>query len=164
MLPWKSVRENIEFVLDSVNNGEKVSARQREKEADKLIKRVELEEFANYYPSQLSGGMKQRVSIARAFAATSDIILMDEPLNGLDINLKHGMLKWFSQLWQQDKRTVIFVTHDIDDALILGSDIYLLSKAPAQITMHQKITEPMQERNIESSEVAAIKKQIQNLL
>ena len=164
LLPWKSVRENIEFVLDSVNNGEKVSARQREKEADKLIKRVELEEFANYYPSQLSGGMKQRVSIARAFAATSDIILMDEPLNGLDINLKHGMLKWFSQLWQQDKRTVIFVTHDIDDALIVGSDIYLLSKAPAQITMHQQITEPIRERNIESSEVAAIKKQIQNLL
>lgn len=164
LLPWKSVRGNIEFVLDSINNGEKVSARQREKEADELIKRVELEEFENYYPSQLSGGMKQRVSIARAFAATSNIILMDEPLNGLDINLKHGMLKWFSQLWQQDRRTVIFVTHDIDDALILGSDIYLLSKAPVQITMHQQITEPIYERNMESSEIAAIKKQIQNLL
>lgn len=164
LLPWKSVRGNIEFVLDSVNYGEKVSARQKEKEAGELIKRVELEEFANYYPSQLSGGMKQRVSIARAFAATSNIILMDEPLNGLDITLKHEMLKWFSQLWQQDKRTVIFVTHNIDDALILGSDIYLLSKAPVQITMHQQITEPIHERNMESSEIAAIKRQIQNLL
>jgi NitT/TauT family transport system ATP-binding protein len=160
LLPWKTVRENIEFVLDNTKNGEKVSAQQRKNEADALIKKVELEEFANYYPSQLSGGMKQRVSIARAFAATSNIILMDEPLNGLDINLKQGMLRWFSQLWQQDKRTVIFVTHDIDDALMLGSDIYLLSKAPVQITMHQQITEPIHERNMESPEIAAIRKRM----
>ena len=134
LLPWKTVRGNIEFVLP-----EELASTERKEKADELIRRVNLCEFADYYPGQLSGGMKQRVSIARAFASSSDIILMDEPLNGLDFSLKQNMLKWFSQIWQADRRTVIFVTHDIDEALAIGNEVYVFSNAPVKVVSHHVI-------------------------
>ena len=134
LLPWKTVRGNIEFVLP-----DELASTERKEKADELIRRVNLCEFANYYPGQLSGGMKQRVSIARAFASSSDIILMDEPLNGLDFSLKQNMLKWFSQIWQADRRTVIFVTHDIDEALAIGNEVYVFSQAPIKVVSHHLI-------------------------
>lgn len=132
LLPWKTVRGNIEFVLD-----DSLSKSERRRRATELIRKVELEKFADYYPSQLSGGMRQRVSIARAFACPSDVILMDEPLSGLDINLKQSMLDWFSQIWQSDRRTVIFVTHDVDEAIAIGNEIVVFSQAPVQILSHR---------------------------
>ena len=134
LLPWKTVRGNIEFVLP-----DELASTERKEKADELIRRVNLCEFAEYYPGQLSGGMKQRVSIARAFASSSDIILMDEPLNGLDFSLKQNMLKWFSQIWQADRRTVIFVTHDIDEALAIGNEVYVFSQAPVKVVSHHVI-------------------------
>lgn len=134
LLPWKTVRGNIEFVLP-----DELASTERKEKADELIRRVNLCEFADYYPGQLSGGMKQRVSIARAFASSSDIILMDEPLNGLDFSLKQNMLKWFSQIWQADRRTVIFVTHDIDEALAIGNEVYVFSQAPVKVVSHHGI-------------------------
>ena len=128
LLPWKTVRGNIEFVLDG-----DLSPSNRRKEADRLIENVQLEGFANYYPSQLSGGMRQRVSIARAFACHSDIILMDEPLNGLDASLKKSMISWFTSIWKEDRRTVIFVTHNEDEAQLLGDEIIVLSNPPVQV-------------------------------
>ncbi len=128
LLPWKTVRGNIEFVLP---HSEPHS--QRESIANSLIKLVELNGFANYYPSQLSGGMRQRVSIARAFAYPSDLILMDEPLKGLDVKLKMSLLRSFIKIWQGDKRTVIFVTHDVDEALMLGDSIVVLGNQPIDI-------------------------------
>lgn len=131
LLPWKTVRENIEFVLPR-----HLHAAQRKQQAEQLIRQVELEGFSCYYPSQLSGGMRQRVSIARAFAVSSDIILMDEPLKGLDAVLKQNLIQWFLPIWKADRRTVIFVTHDVEEALQLGDTIVVLSKAPAQILLH----------------------------
>ena len=128
LLPWKTVTENIEFVLNR-----ELHAGERKKQAARLIRQVELEGFAGYYPAQLSGGMRQRVSIARAFAVPSDIILMDEPLKGLDVALKKNLIKWFLDIWKSDRRTVIFVTHDVDEALLLGDRIVVLSRAPAAI-------------------------------
>ncbi len=127
LLPWKTVKENISFVLKNTeleNSREYIS---------KNLKMVGLQEFENYYPSQLSGGMKQRVSIARAYIYPSDIILMDEPLKTLDPKLKWNLMKTFLKLWQRDNRTVIFVTHDVDEALILGQDIFVFSKPPVKI-------------------------------
>ena len=166
LLPWKTVIENIEFVLDDVDvtNGKKITAAQKRDTAEKLIQKVKLQEYAGYYPSQLSGGMKQRVSIARAFACHSDIILMDEPLNGLDISLKQSMMKWFSQLWKEDKRTVVFVTHDVDEALMLGNDIFVLSKSPTQIIMHQIIAGSNTERNAENPQITSLRKEIQKMI
>ncbi|MBW6536566.1 MAG: ATP-binding cassette domain-containing protein [Mariniphaga sp.] len=159
LLPWKTVRGNIEFVLSR-----DLSAGKRKAQAEQLIRLVELEGFAGYYPLQLSGGMRQRVSIARAFASPSDIILMDEPLTGLDIALKQNLIQWFSQIWKSDRRTVIFVTHDVDEALLLGNEIVVLSKAPAQIIVRENISEPVGNRNLEESHLKKMKQVLQNAL
>ncbi len=159
LLPWKTVRGNIEFVLSR-----DLSSGERKNQAEKLIRLVELEGFADYYPSQLSGGMRQRVSIARAFACPSDIILMDEPLSGLDIALKQNMIRWFSKIWKSDKRTVIFVTHDVDEALLLGNEIVVLSQAPAQIVAHENINEPVGNRSMEEPHLKKLKQLLLNAL
>ncbi len=155
LLPWKTVEENIDFVL-----GRDMAAVQRKKITDQLIKLMELEDFAAYYPSKLSGGMRQRVSIARAFAYPSEIILMDEPLKGLDIKLKLNLIRIFSRMWQADKRTVIFVTHDVDEALLLGSDIIVLSRAPARIILKKQIDIPFEKRSLESDYFRELEKSL----
>lgn len=145
LLPWKTVEENIDFVLTR-----EMPADQRQRITGQLIRLMELEDFAGFYPSKLSGGMRQRVSIARAFAYPSEIILMDEPLKGLDIKLKLNLIRIFSRMWQTDKRTVIFVTHDVDEALLLGNDIIVLSRPPAQLILKQQIDIPSEKRSLES--------------
>ncbi|HSH53191.1 MAG TPA: ABC transporter ATP-binding protein [Bacteroidales bacterium] len=153
LLPWKTVLENIAFVLnDSLFKKEKDSI------AQKYSQLVELEKFNNYYPSKLSGGMKQRVAIARAFSYPSDIILMDEPLKALDLRLKMTLIKSFRRLWQIDQRTVIFVTHDIDEALLLGNDIYVFSQAPVEIKRKFVITE--KERSLRHPNFLKLKNEI----
>jgi NitT/TauT family transport system ATP-binding protein len=156
LLPWKTVEENIGFVL-----GTEIAAEKREKITGQLIRLMELKEFAGFYPSKLSGGMRQRVSIARAFAYPSNIILMDEPLKELDIKLKLGLIRIFSHLWQTDRRTVIFVTHDIDEALLLGSEIIVLSRPPARIMLKREVDLPVEKRSLDSDFLKELK---QNLL
>ncbi|HEM48804.1 MAG TPA: ABC transporter ATP-binding protein [Caldithrix sp.] len=153
LLPWKTVKENIEFVMDR-----DMDPAECEKESDRLIRLVGLEGFGTYYPSRLSGGMRQRVSIARAFACHSDIILMDEPLKGLDIALKHNLIRSFSRIWKTDRRTVIFVSHDVDEALMLGEEIMVFSKAPVQIRAHESFKEPVEERRPETAQYISLKK------
>ncbi len=155
LLPWKTVRCNIEFVLD-----DSLTKQQKREEAERLIRQVDLEKFADYYPAQLSGGMRQRVSIARAFACHSDIILMDEPLSGLDITLKQSMIKWFSQIWRGDRRTVIFVTHDVDEALLLGNEIFVFSKPPVKIVSKVKIETPLENRDLDNPHLKEMKQQL----
>src|SRR5574344_226345 len=155
LLPWKTVRGNIEFVLNRT-----LPARERRENADKLINMVELNGFANYYPAQLSGGMKQRVSIARAFASPSDIILMDEPLAGLDFTLKQNMIRWFSNIWESDKRSVIFITHDIDEALMLGNDIFVFGKPPVGILDIEQIKTAPGQRSLLDSQIQEIKNRL----
>ncbi len=152
LLPWKTVKQNIAFVLNKhKSKSEKLEI------ADKYMRLVELEKFADFYPSKLSGGMKQRVAIARAFSYGSDIILMDEPLKALDIKLKLNLIKAFGQLWLTDKRTVIFVTHDIDEALLLGNNIYVFSEAPVKINKKFTLDIPFAERALNSDKMNKIK-------
>ena len=145
LLPWKTVKGNIEFAL-SKDMPEVV----RKKLTDQFIRLVELDGFADYYPAKLSGGMRQRVSIARAFAYPSDLILMDEPLKGLDIKLKLNLIQTFSRIWQADKRTVIFVTHDVDESLLLSNEIVVMSQAPVKIVASQKVEIPISNRSLDS--------------
>lgn len=128
LLPWFSVEENIQFVLKGDHTEEEIV-----NITDKYLKIVGLEEYRHYYPKQLSGGMKQRVAIARAFAYSSDILLMDEPFKGLDMELKANLIKSFISLWTKDKRTVIFVTHDIDEAMMLADYIFILEGKPLAV-------------------------------
>ena len=145
LLPWQTVQENIEFVLTDA-----YEQTQRQTIASRFIKLVELTGFASYYPSQLSGGMRQRVAIARAFAYPSDLILMDEPLKGLDVKLKMNLLKAFSRIWQADKRTVIFVTHDVDEALMLGNTIIVLGDIPIAVKARVSIDIDLKKRDMSS--------------
>jgi NitT/TauT family transport system ATP-binding protein len=152
LLPWKTVEGNIEFVLSK-----DIPPEERKKIINRFIRLVELDGFAGYYPSKLSGGMRQRVSIARAFACPSDIILMDEPLKGLDIKLKLNLIRTFSRIWEADKRTVIFVTHDVEESLLLGNEIVVLSQAPVQIVARQKVEIPVTDRSLDSDYFKALK-------
>jgi NitT/TauT family transport system ATP-binding protein len=153
LLPWKTARGNIEFVI---NRNSSVS--ERNKQSDRLIELVELTGFADHYPSQLSGGMRQRVSIARAFACPSDTILMDEPLKGLDIALKQNLIRSFSGIWKADRRTVIFVTHDVDEALMLGEEIIVMSRPPVHIMAHERYETVVEERRPETSRYKELKR------
>lgn len=134
LLPWKTVAENIGFVMDR-----NITASERQQKLDYLLQMVEMNHYAQYYPSQLSGGMAQRVSIARAFAIDSDVILMDEPFSGLDITLKKNIMERFVEIWKRDKRTVVYVTHDIDEALLLSDEIIVFSKAPVKIVAQTQV-------------------------
>lgn len=155
LLLWKTVRGNIEFVIDR-----NMTSIERRKESDRLLKLVELDTFADYYPSKLSGGMRQRVSIARAFACHSDIILMDEPLKGLDISLKQNLIKSFSRIWKTDRRTVIFVTHDVDEAIFLGEEIMVMSRPPVRIVTHETIKETGENRQPGSDQFKKLKQKL----
>lgn len=152
LLPWKTVRGNIEFALSK-----DLPLEERKELTERFIRLVELEGFVDYYPSKLSGGMRQRVSIARAFAYPSDIILMDEPLKGLDIKLKLNLIQTFSRIWEADKRTVIFVTHDVDESLLLGNEIVVLTNAPVGIAAHEKVKMPIAGRSLDSDYLKEVK-------
>ncbi len=145
LLPWKTVRENIGFVLPH-----DLPAAERKSTTDRFIRLVELENFADFYPAKLSGGMRQRVSIARAFAYPSEMILMDEPLKGLDIKLKLNLIRTFSRIWETDRRTVIFVTHDVEESLLLGNEILVMSRPPVQVVAHRKVEIPVADRSLAS--------------
>jgi NitT/TauT family transport system ATP-binding protein len=128
---------------------------------DKIIDIVGLNNFKDYYPDKISGGMAQRVSIARAFAYPSQILLMDEPFKSLDIKLKEKLIDSFFYLWEMDKRTVIFVTHDIDEAAYLGDEIFILSETrPANIKKQVKIDATQKERLEDYGKIREIKKML----
>lgn len=130
LLPWKTVRGNVMFALQSSGRADAAAARAR---ADQAIAKVRLDRFADAFPHTLSGGMKQRVAIARGMAMEPDILLMDEPFAALDAMTRTAMQDELLQLWQDTKFTVIFVTHSIQEAIRIGSRILLLSPHPGRL-------------------------------
>ena len=155
LLPWKTVKENISFVTNDQNLKD-----EQKNIVDRYIRLVNLEEFTNYYPNKLSGGMKQRVAIARAFSYPSDLILMDEPFKALDLKLKLNLMKAFRRIWQTDKRTVIFVTHDVDEAIMMGDEIFIFSKNPVKIKKKIINTLPPNSKGIHNPDFISIEKMI----
>lgn len=134
LLPWKTVEDNIAFVLK-----DKMKPKEITKKVDEQLSMVQLIPFRHYYPGQLSGGMKQRVSLARAFSAPSDIILMDEPFKALDWKLKNNLMDEFRKLWEKDTRTVIFVTHEVDEAISLGHKVFVFSRPVVHLKGEYKV-------------------------
>ena len=126
IFPWRTVQENVEFGLKLSG----IKAKERKKIADEYIKLVGLENHANKYPDELSGGMKQRVQLARVLANDSEILIMDEPFGALDAQTRHIMQKELIRIWSQTDKTVIFVTHDIQEAILLGQRIGIMSFSP----------------------------------
>jgi NitT/TauT family transport system ATP-binding protein len=129
------------------------------KKIDKILDIVELAQRRKAYPHELSGGMQQRVSMARAFIYPSQILLMDEPFKGLDIALKKKLIAAFLKLWQQDNKTVIFVTHDVDEALLLADKIVLLSPN-AEILLNVDIDIERDKRSLSHAKISALRNRI----
>lgn len=130
LLPWKTVKQNVMFALTSSG---KLGTREAEARALHYIAKVNLTRFADSYPHMLSGGMKQRVAIARGMAMEPDILLMDEPFAALDALTRRKMQEELLQLWQDTRFTVMFVTHSIPEAVLLGNRILLLTPHPGQV-------------------------------
>ena len=126
LFPWLTVSENISMGLRSMDN-----EAQREKELAELIALTHMEGFENHYPHQLSGGMRQRTELARVLAGDSDILLMDEPFSALDYQSRLRMRRELVSLLKKRPRTVVFVTHDIEEAAQLADRVLVLSKRPA---------------------------------
>ena len=129
LYPWLRVRENIEFGPSLKG----VAKDERRRIADALLDEMGLVEFARAYPRELSGGMKQRVAIARALANDPDVLLMDEPFGALDALTRAGAQRFLTQIWEQHRRTIVFVTHDIDEAIYLGDTVYVMSPRPGRV-------------------------------
>lgn len=130
LLPWRSVLENVELGLKVQEGMDRTRRRQLAKE---WIDRVGLAGEESSYPAELSGGMKQRVGLARALAVDPKVLLMDEPFGSLDAQTKEEMQRELLELWDRSK-TVVFVTHDIDEAIFLADRIFVLSDKPATVT------------------------------
>lgn len=128
LIPWKTVYENIEYVLK-----DKISALEMRAYIEKYLKMVNLLEYKDEYPEHLSGGMKRRVGIARAFAYPSDYLFMDEPFEFLDIKTKGEIIEYFKLLQEKNKKTVLFITHDIESALKIGDKIVVFSSKPTRV-------------------------------
>lgn len=130
LLPWKTVRQNIAFALTASG---KLPRREADERAMHFIEKIRLTDFADSYPHTLSGGMKQRVAIARGMAMEPQILLMDEPFAALDALTRARMQDELLQLWDETKFTILFVTHSIPEALRIGNRILLLSAHPGQV-------------------------------
>ncbi len=129
LFPWLTVRKNVKFALDMRG----IKGEEADKIVDKYLKIVGLEKFADHYPKELSGGMKQRVAIARAYAAEPEVLLMDEPFGALDAQTRTQLQTELLKTWETEKKTCFFITHDVDEAIILGQKCIIMSARPGRI-------------------------------
>lgn len=130
LFPWLTVKGNVEFGL-------KIQGMKQEKASEiamKYIDMVELTDFVNHYPKELSGGMKQRVAIARAYAVNPSVLLMDEPFGALDAQTRTQLQEELLHTWEKEQKTCFFITHDVDEAIILGQKVVIMSARPGRIS------------------------------
>jgi NitT/TauT family transport system ATP-binding protein len=159
---WLTVRENVEYGLKLRG----VSKPERRKISDKILQSVGLAEFAGRYPKDLSGGMKQRVAIARTLVNNPRVVLMDEPFGALDPQTRWGMQSLLLEVSRSENNTILFVTHDVSEAVYLGDTVYVLSSRPAQI-LHQVDVPAFPVRDIalkSSPEFRAVEKSLLDLI
>jgi len=154
LFPWRNVEKNIEFGLEVKN------IKNRKKIIKKYIKLIGLIRFENYHPEELSGGMKQKVALARTLAVNPSLLLVDEPFSSLDALTRKKMQKEFVKIWQKTKKTIIFVTHDIEEALFLADRIILLSERPASIISEFEIKIDRKKRDTYNKKLNKIRETI----
>ena len=155
LFPWMTVRGNVGFS----QKVRKVPKAERLEKTQRFIDLVGLTGFEKSFPVQLSGGMKQRVGIARAYCADPDVLLMDEPFGHLDAQTRYMMQESLGDIWEKEKRTVVFVTNNIEEAIFLADRIILLSDCPSGIVEEYKIDLP-RPRNLVDPEFLRLRKEI----
>jgi NitT/TauT family transport system ATP-binding protein len=162
LFPWMTVRKNVEFGLKMKGIGQS----QRETQARTLLGLAGLLAFENHYPSQLSGGMKQRVGIVRALATSPQVLLMDEPFGALDSQTRSVMQEILTNMWQRLRLSVLFVTHDIEEAIFLSDRIYVMTARPGRVKAELKVPlpRPRKPEMMESPEFVALMRTIKALI
>ena len=158
-LPWLTVRENIGVGLAIKG----ITGSKADKRIKEIMEIVALQGFEKYYPSQISGGMKQRVAIARAFATDPDLLLMDEPFAHLDAQTRSYMQLEVRRIWGKLKKTVIFATNNIEEAMLLAERVIILSRLPARIIGEVPLDLPLDQRDVTSQAFLAKRKGISDL-
>jgi hypothetical protein len=158
-MPWLTVEENVGFGLD-IKNIPKSEAKEK---VNEYLQVVGLEKYRKYYPDQLSASMLQRVVIARAFATEPEVLLMDEPYGQLDIELRFRLEDELLKLWKRNKTTVIFITHNIEEAVYLGERILVLTNKPTGIKkeIYNNIQRP---RNIAAKDFVDLRNEVTDLI
>lgn len=154
ILPWLNVYDNIRIVRQR-EDGERIHS---------LIKKMHLDGFESYYPEQLSGGMRQRCGIARAFYFGSELLLMDEPFKSLDVNLRMEMLGYLLELWEEEKTAIVFVTHDIEEALMTADRILVMKNRPAEVVKEVFLPERHGIRRMDTEEMMKLKADLVRLI
>ncbi len=155
LLDWLTVTQNIAFVLK-----DKLPAEEIEPKIESFLKKTGLFAYRNSYPRRLSGGQRQLVAMARALAYPSRILLMDEPFKSLDPALKFDLIQHFLRLWTAEPRTVLYVTHEIKEALLLADEIYILSQKPTVIRSRHPLPIPRSQRRYDDCSLQALEKRI----
>lgn len=158
-MPWLKIEDNVKYGLRI----KKVPEEQIQAKADKVIKMVGLERFRDYYPRQLSASMLQRVVIARAFAVEPELLLMDEPYGQLDLNLRFLLEDELLKLWKEMKTTVVFITHNVEEAVYLAERVLVLTNKPTTVREEIKIDLPYP-RNIKDDRFIDYRTQITELI
>ena len=129
LFPWLTVKKNVRFALEMKG----VKGPEADELAMHYLEKVDLVKFADHYPKELSGGMKQRVAIARAYAADPQVLLMDEPFGALDAQTRTQLQTELLQTWERDRKTCFFITHDVDEAIILAQKVIVMSARPGRV-------------------------------
>lgn len=155
LMPFKTVMENVELGLKFSG----MKKKERREICQRYIDLVGLQGFENAYPSALSGGMKQRVGIARAYANNPKVLIMDEPFGALDAQTRYAMQNEILRIWEQERRTILYVTNNIEEAIYLGSRIVLLTQCPARVKAVYPIDLP-RPRDMVSPEFMALRTMI----
>lgn len=158
-MPWLTVEENVAYGLKI----KKVPKKEAAKAVDEVLEVVGLEKYRKFYPGEISASMQQRVVIARAFATKPDLLLMDEPYGQLDIDLRFRLEDELLKLWKSNGTTVIFITHNIEEAVYLSENILVLTNKPTTIKskIHNRLPWP---RNVVSPEFAALRDEVTELI
>ena len=138
LFPWKTVEGNVAWGLEAQG----FKREQIDETVRAYLEMIGLTEFRNHYPAELSGGMKQRVALARVLAFNPEVLLMDEPFGALDAQTRESMQEELTRLWERTGKTIVFVTHDIDEAVYLGDRVVVLTARPGRIREEVKIDLP----------------------
>jgi NitT/TauT family transport system ATP-binding protein len=162
LFPWLTVQENIEFGLDVAGRPKA----ERREVAEHYVNKIGLKGFENAFPGSLSGGMKQRVAIARALANDPQVLLMDEPFGALDAQTRAVMQELLLGVWEESHKTILFVTHDVDEAVFMGDTVYVMTARPGRIKARIAVPLPRpRSYDVKMSEVfLEIKKEILGLI